>query len=101
MVLIIVDKDAGIKGNVAIGGNQDLVGHLSIQGGVGKGVGAAEELAVADNGWGEMVNSECPHNTFMCGVRVRNDSRVDDDGRSGRYDNAGINGMWLKCCPFK
>ena len=78
-------------------GNLTVDKHLSVLTSVGEGTKKAQEVQMSDNGWGEMISKDCPVNHFLCGMKVRHERQIGNEKR----DNTGINGMALRCCPFK
>lgn len=84
----------GVVGSGRYKGDLTVDGHFSVGNGVGSG--QIQEVEMADNGWGQVIDKTCPANSYLCGLRIRH-----EDKQESKLDNAGVNGIAMKCCSFK
>jgi len=99
-----VRQNLGVEGdsvlsNVAVNGDQIIDGRLSVTRQVGRGLDHSVEISAVDGGYGSIIESSCPPNHFVCGMKIRNDDEQLELDRN--HDRMGINGAWLKCCSFQ
>lgn len=87
-----------VGNNADVGKNTNIKGHLRVHGGVGSGYEQNKEVFMVDNSWGDIVESKCPHNHFLCGIKARYEKH--NSRHKDRMWDTGVNGLWLKCCPF-
>ena len=61
---------------------------------------ASHEISMADNGWGDVIESSCPNTHYLCGIKARHERNKNVNDSQNRQWATGVNGLWLKCCPF-
>jgi len=91
-----------MKGSLNVGDDASFDKNLHVKGkmrildGIGSGYVASKEIAMADNGFGEIIENRCPDNHYLCGIKAR----YERTKTSERQWDSGINGLYLKCCSF-